>query len=90
MNLLDRLNKWLKPKPVPAPVPDKPEPEPTPHPRWTNYLQAWNMLRKIPFQKLTPALLSVSTVLFFAISGFVAWVVLICSWIVKTIKKLVS
>lgn len=50
------------------------------------YLQAWNILRNIPIKKLFPAVLSVSTVVFFAISGLLAWLVLICSFVAKLFK----
>lgn len=50
------------------------------------YLQAWNILRKIPIKKLFPAVLSVSTVVFLAISGLIAWGVLFCSFVLKLFK----
>lgn len=50
------------------------------------YLQAWNLLRKIQIKKLFPAVVSVSTVVFFAISGVLAWAVLFGSFICKLFK----
>lgn len=51
------------------------------------YVQAWNLLRKIPVEKLGPAVLSVSTVIFFAISGVLAWLVLFGAFVCQLFKK---
>lgn len=78
------LDDWLRRKKQPDTDPVVPEDAGTL--KLPKYLQAWNILRNIPIKKLFPAVLSVSTVVFFAISGLLAWLVLICSFVVKLFK----
>lgn len=75
---------WLQRKEKPDTDPVDPEDDGTLGP--LKYLQAWNTLRNIPIKKLFPAALSVSTVVFFAVSGLLAWLVLICSFVAKLFK----
>lgn len=77
------LNDWW-PKKTPDPSPASPEDDGTLG--LPKYLQAWRTLRDIPIKKLFPAVVSVSAVVFFAISGVLAWLVLICSFVVKLFK----
>lgn len=71
--LLDRLRGWLKPTPptpTPTPVPDQP-PGPIP------YLRVWALLRSVNFKELWPVLFSVPVLVFFALSGLGAWLVVL-------------
>jgi hypothetical protein len=81
MNWLDLL-KRKKPDvpPTPAPAPD---PGTLSGPQW---LKAWATLRQIPIKKLFPAVTSVGVVVFLALSGLLAWVVLVLSFIVRLFK----
>jgi hypothetical protein len=77
-SLLDKLKKLLKPT---APVvPESVRPQ---------YLKAWAILRQIDFKKLAPAVFTVSTVLFFAISGFIAWLGLLVGFFIRIVKAVV-
>lgn len=56
-------------------TPDEPAtPEPTPPPPGAvPYLRVWMLLRKINFRAVWPVLLGVPVLVFFAVSGLVAW-----------------
>lgn len=79
-SLLDRLRGLLKPAPppapTPAPVPDQP-PGPIP------YLRVWALLRSVNFKELWPVLVSVPVLVFFALSGLVAWLVVAARFVVS-------
>jgi hypothetical protein len=77
-NLWDRLSDLLKKKPVP-PQPPRPDTAPDRVP----YLRIWAVLSKINMRELWPALLSIPVLLFFAISGVLAWVVVVCRFLVN-------
>lgn len=80
MALLDKLKNWLKPV-TPAPTP---EPAPTPNtPGLTDYVRAWRLLRDIPFRKIWPGLVSIPMIVFFAVSGIVAWLFFVLGFIVR-------
>jgi len=73
-SLLDSLNSflWRKKKPTnpdPAPTPAPP----TNPPAAVDYLKAWRLLKDIPIEKLGRAIGASGVVVFFAISGFLAW-----------------
>ena len=72
--LLDTLRDKLWPKPVPGPAP-----LPTPNKPVSplDYVKAWQLFKSIPIHQLAPAVCSVSVVLFLAISGLLAWIVVI-------------
>ncbi|NBT76106.1 MAG: hypothetical protein EBT15_09080 [Betaproteobacteria bacterium] len=73
--LLDKLNELLgrKKKPdTPAPTP---EPTPPKQPGAVDYLKAWKLLRDIPIQKLGRVVSLSAVIVFFAISGLLAWLV---------------
>lgn len=72
---------WLRPKPKPDVPPDS-------TPGLTTYFQAWQKLKQIPIKKLFPGVTAVGAVVFFAISGVLAWLVLFVSFIVNLFKLL--
>lgn len=81
MSLLDL---WKRKTPEPAPTPAEPnEPGTLSGPQW---LKAWATLRKIPIKKMLPAITSVGVVVFLALSGLLAWVVVVLSFIVRLFK----
>jgi len=74
--ILGGLVDWFKPKPKPAPGPTPvPEPEPTKPAGPLGYIRAWQLFKTIPVHKLFPALTATSVVVFLAISGALAWLV---------------
>jgi hypothetical protein len=77
-SLWDRLKKLLGRETSP----NSPEPE-------THYLRALLILRQIDFKKLLPVFLTVPTVLFFAISGFIAWLGLLVGFFIRIVKAVV-
>jgi len=77
-SLWDRLKKLLGREPSP----NASEPE-------THYLRALLILRQIDFKKLLPVFLTVPTVLFFAISGFIAWLGLLVGFFIRIVKAVV-
>lgn len=83
-SLLDRLKKLLKPT-----VPVTPDTPVVPEQSRPKYLQAWAILRQIDFKKLAPAVFTVSTVLFFAISGLIAWLGLLVGFFIRIVKAVV-
>jgi hypothetical protein len=69
--------------------PEKPDTAPdAPPPGLVKYIQAWQKLKEIPIQKLWPAVTSMSAIVFLAISGLIAWVVLFIAFIVNLFKLL--
>lgn len=83
-SLLDRLKKWWRPS-APA-TPDAPV---TPELAQTHYLRALVILRQIDFKKLAPVVFTVPAVLFFAISGFIAWLGLLVGFFIRIVKAVV-
>jgi len=83
-SLWSRLKKLLgnDTKPV---VPDVP----VVAPKETHYLRALMILRQIDFKKLLPVFLTVPAVLFFAISGFIAWLGLLVGFFIRIVKAVV-
>lgn len=73
--LLDKLTGWIwkkkkpdEPQPAPAPV------SPSPHqPNVVDYVKAWRLLKEIPFHKLGRVVSLSGVIVFFAISGVLAW-----------------
>lgn len=77
--LLDKLNELLgrKKNPTPpAPTPEPPAPTPAHRPTTVDYIKAWKLLKEIPFHKLGRAVSASAVVVFFAISGVLAWAAL--------------
>lgn len=75
-SLFDKLRDLLgrKKDPVtPEPNP-KPTPEPPKQPGAIDYLKAWRLLREIPIQQLGRVVSLSAVVVFFAISGLLAWI----------------
>lgn len=77
-SLWDRLKKLLGRESTPS----APEQE-------THYLRALLILRQIDFKKLLPVFLTVPAVLFFAISGFIAWLGLLVGFFIRIVKAVV-
>jgi hypothetical protein len=75
------INWPWRPKPAPAPAPTpEPTPEPKPSPK---YLRALWALRDIPLSKLFPLVFTVPVVVFLALSGLFAWLVVLASFAVR-------
>ena len=73
-----RIWPWT-PKPAPEPAPEPtPKPAPAPSPK---YLKALWALKDIPLSKLFPLVFTVPVVVFLAISGLVAWLVVFASFV---------
>jgi hypothetical protein len=75
-NLLDRWRDLWKKNPKPD---VKPAPEP---PSAATWVRIGLILRSIPFEKLAPLFISVPVIVFFAVSGFIAWLVLVVKFVV--------
>jgi hypothetical protein len=69
--------KWPRPKPADEPVNDV---------RPLTWLQAWQLFRKIPMQELFPLVFTVPVIVFLALSGLLAWVVVALSFMVRLMK----
>ena len=83
-NPWDTLNGWLrKPK-----TPDLPQPLPVDEPGRTPWLRVWTILRTVNLKELWPLALSVPSIVFFAISGVVAWVYVLLRAVVLFVRKL--
>lgn len=78
-------NLWKKkPTPIPAPTPpDQPQPAGIP------WLRIGFILRSIPFKDLKPVFFTVPALLFFAISGLIAWVVVVLRFAINIFDALV-
>ena len=50
------------------------------------WLRVGILLRAIPFKKLLPVFISVPAVLFFTISGFVAWLVIFAKFVTSLFR----
>lgn len=71
--LVDTLNSfWRKKKPEPTPV----SPDAKPNTGGIPWLRVGILLKSIPFKKLAPAFLSIPVIVFFAVSGLLAWIML--------------
>lgn len=74
--LLDKLGGlWKKPTPLQPDAPTTPDSIP--------WVRVGVILRSIPFKKLLPAFFAVPTLVFFALSGLVAWVMLLLRFAVN-------
>lgn len=78
-----RIWPWT-PKPAPAPEP-APKPAPAPSPK---YLKALWALKNIPISKLFPLVFTVPVVVFLALSGLVAWLVVLASFVTHLFRAL--
>jgi len=74
-----------KPAPQPNPTPDSPEPASGGVP----WLRVGLLLRSIPFKKLKPVFFTVPALLFFAISGLIAWIVVVLRFAINIFDVLV-
>lgn len=75
LTLIERINRWLKPRPQPSPTPT-PTPPPT-KPGVIDYLKAWKTLRGVPVEKLGSLAVLIPIIVFLAVSGMVAWAALL-------------
>jgi len=78
------IDGWLKPKktdpqPVIPPIPDD-------SPNRTPWMRVWLTLRQVNLKELWPVFVSVPAIVFFAISGFIAWLYLLLRGTVRFIK----
>ena len=77
-NIIDELGKLFKPK-----KPDV-QPQPLPVPNFVDkvpYLRVLALLRDVNLKKLWPVFVSVPAIVFFAISGLLAWCVLVVKFV---------
>ena len=77
--ILDRWKDLWQKKPQPAPKPEEP-------PATVPWLRVGLLLRSIPFSKLAPLFISVPAIVFFALSGFVAWIMLFLKFAVGVFR----
>lgn len=54
----------------------------------TPWVRVWRALQNVNLKELWPVVLSVPAIVFFAISGFIAWVYLILRAMVLFVRKL--
>lgn len=54
----------------------------------TQWLRVWRTLQNVNIKELWPVVLSVPAIVFFAISGFIAWVYLVLRAIVLFVRKM--
>lgn len=81
------LFPWLRPdKPDTDPKPE-PTPEPTPSTPW---LKVWWTLRGINMRAIWPALMTIPVIVFFAVSGIVAWCWLLLRGVYKFFRSLIA
>ena len=75
MGLFDDFYTWLgRDKNVPK-KPETPETAPTKKPGVVDYVKAWQLFRLIPIHRLGGVLGASTLLVFFAISGVLAWIV---------------
>lgn len=77
------IDNWFKPKTpnFPPLVPASGEDDP----KRTPWVRVWLALRQINLKELWPVVVSVPAIVFFAISGMVAWLYLVLRGIVRFI-----
>jgi hypothetical protein len=76
------LPGWFKPQNKPVlPVPDS-SPDKTP------WMRVWLTLRAVNLKELWPVFVSIPAIVFFAISGFIAWLYLIARACVSFVRRL--
>jgi len=86
MGILDKLKGWLTPATPPAPAPTpKPEPERKPT-TVADYVRVWQLLRNVQWRQVWPALITIPVIVFFAVSGFVAWAALALGLILRFVR----
>lgn len=81
------IDDWFKPKtpdfpplvPANTPVPQDDGPNRTP------WMRVWLTLRQVNLKELWPVVVSVPAIVFFAVSGMIAWLYLILRGIVRFI-----
>ena len=74
------INWPFFPRPKPTP---EPSPEPAPNDRdGVLWLKIGLLLRKIPVKRALAGLITVPVLLFFAVSGLIAWLVLVIKFVV--------
>lgn len=82
---------WRRPeKPEPAPVPAPAPVPPDADPNSTPWLRVWWQLRSLDMKKVGVALFTIPVIVFFAVSGMVAWLWLILRGFMRFLRSLVS
>lgn len=77
------INWPFFPRPRPKPTPE-PSPEPAPNdPDGLLWLKIGLLLRKIPVKRALAGLVTVPVLLFFAVSGLIAWTVLAVKFVIE-------
>jgi hypothetical protein len=74
------INNWLKPT-----TPDTTPPTIDSDPDRTPWMRVWLTLRQVNLKELWPVVVSVPAIVFFAVSGMIAWLYLILRGIVRFI-----
>lgn len=85
---LNGWRKWLRPDPKPLEPDQPPAPEPTNDPKMADYLKVMRLLRQIDFKKLLPVFLTVPALVFFAISGLIAWLAVLCGFFIRIARSI--
>lgn len=80
MSWIDDILGRKKPEPMPTPADDSPERTP--------WMRVWLTLRSINLKELWPVFVSVPAIVFFAISGMVAWLYLCLRACVLFVRRL--
>jgi hypothetical protein len=80
---LDRLSGLFSRKKKPDPTDEQPEPTelPAKAPGAFDYLKAWQLLKKIPLHKLGSVVSLSAVIVFFAVSGVIAWLVVFVKFV---------
>lgn len=79
---------WNKPDKPDVPPTPAPAPPPDADPTKAPWLRIWWTLRGIDMKRIGPALLTIPVIVFFAISGMVAWLWLALRGIWRFIKSI--
>jgi hypothetical protein len=82
---LDKLRELLGGKKTPDTPAPAPEPVPAKKPGAIDYLKAWNLLKNIQIQQLGRVVGASSVIVFFAISGCLAWFSLFLRFVLSLI-----
>ena len=82
--LIDKLRELLGGKKTPAPSPT-PEPVAPKKPGAIGYLKAWNLLKDIQIQHLGRLVGVSGVIVFFAISGCLAWISLFLRFVLSLV-----
>lgn len=87
--MADNISKiwWpFRPKPVPPTPAPAPAPLPPQKPTLLDYARAWKILKETKLEKIWPALVSVPVLLFFTLSGIVAWLITLAGFVLRFLR----